>query len=137
MNDFADKNYNVIIEDWTEKHYCKLLEKKYKNHWDVTIKSIVNVLSKFDNLEGVVDGLEYIFSIDNYKVYKYYFKIAGQNKSAKDGGGRCILSVCKQELQINLLLIYTKDHIDEKNETIWWKRKIKNNYDFCKDIFLQ
>ncbi len=43
-------NYSVKIEDFAQKHFIKGFEKKYNNHWDVTLKAIIFGLERIDAL---------------------------------------------------------------------------------------
>ena len=131
-----DTNYKVEIEDFVKNHYSKYLEKKYKNYWYETMDSVIQILSRFDISESKINGLDCITEINKLYIYKYPIKIAGNKESAKTGGCRCILSVNKEIKIIKILLIYTKDDIVGNNETLWFKKMIRNNYEDYKNINL-
>lgn len=123
---FINQKYSVSFHEYSEKHYIKEFEKKYKTHWDSTRKAIVSSLERIANLDGT-NSLDFI-CISNQKTIlaKFDFKVAKTNVSPKSSGNRCILEVCNEDLGVKVLLVYCKDHIDRKinQETLWWKEHV-------------
>ncbi|MCF7795365.1 hypothetical protein K9M50_03335 [Patescibacteria group bacterium] len=117
--------YIVKIEKFAENHYIKKFSKKYKNYWEVTLKGLILELERFNELYD--DNL--ISSYNNILIYKMYFRVAGTNFSRKSSGNRYIFSLDKNINEIKILLVYHKNDIGAKNETVAWKKLIKNNYD--------
>jgi hypothetical protein len=120
--------YNVKIEKFSESHYIKKFSKKYKNFWEITLKGILLELERFNNFEKK-DGFELISYCHNIFIYKVYFRIAGTKSSKKSSGNRYIISLDKNINEIKILLIYNKNDIKNKNETVVWKKIIRDNYD--------
>lgn len=66
-------------------------------------------------------------------IYKVEFKILA-NESAKTSGNRCVVAIDKNKCQARVLLVYSKNDIEGKNETVWWKTKIKRNFSDLKNL---
>lgn len=126
--------YTVTIEKFAENHYIKNFKKKYKNHWDVTLKGIEEMLQRLDNIMET-SIVEEISCFGDLAILKMEFRVAGTSYSKKASGNRCILSLNKTIKEIKILLLYHKSDIGNKNETVTWKKMIRDNYntyDFCK-----
>src|SRR5690348_13260552 len=107
---FIDAKYSVVFDDYTEKHYIRDFEKKYKGRWDATRESIEQALERIARLSGT-NTVDLICpsNRDTFLV-KFEFKIAKTNVSAKASGNRCILEVCNKKMEVRVLLVYCKDH---------------------------
>jgi len=123
-------NYVVIVEKFAERHFIKKFQKKYKKFWDITWQGIKEELKRFDELIKT-DIIEEIIVVENISICKSEFRVAGTKYSRKKSGNRCIMSVNKKTREINILLVYHKNHLGSHNETAVWKKVIKDNYDFC------
>ncbi len=126
--------YNVKIEKFAESHYIKRFSKKYKSFWDFTIKGILSELERFDEFVKT-DHINLISCCDDITILKANFRIASTKYSRKASGNRYILSLDKRKKVIKILLMYHKDDIGDKNETVAWKKIIRDNYnayDFLK-----
>jgi len=127
-------NYNVKIERFAENHYIKNFKKKYKTHWNTTIRGLEAMLQRLDNIMGT-SIIEEINCFNGLSVLKMEFRVDGTSLSRKASGNRCILSLNKKAKEIKILLVYHKSDIGDKNETATWKKIIRDNYsdyDFCK-----
>ncbi len=120
-------SYTVKIEEFAQNHYIKFFSKKYKNFWDVTIKSIVLELEHFDEFLKT-DHIDLISCCESITVFKSDFRVAGTKFSRKASGNRYIVSLDKNKNELRILLIYHKNNIGDKNETATWKKIIKDNY---------
>jgi hypothetical protein len=120
--------YNIKIEHFAESHYIKRFSKKYKSFWDFTIKGIISELERFDEFIKT-DHIDLISRCDNITILKADFRIAGTKFSRKASGNRYIISLDKNKNEIKILLIYHKNDIGDKNETLTWKKIIRANYD--------
>lgn len=123
---FIDKKYSVVFDEYAEKFYIKDFAKKHKAHWDVTRLSISETLERIAKLSGTsVIDMVCPTDKDTFLV-KFDFKVAKTNVSPKTSGNRCILEVCNNKLEVRVLLVYCKDHIDrkDKQETLWWKEHV-------------
>ena len=129
-----DQNYAVKFDEYSLRHYEKDFIKKYKSNWNKTKKSIEDVCKRIDNM------LEYnkadlIKSVDNYKLVKLDFSVTGTKISPKNSGNRCILVIDEKTRQATILLIYSKNHISEPNETVKWKIIVRDNFLQYAEIF--
>lgn len=123
-----ESNYFVKIEAFAEKHFIKSFEKKYKKHWDFTLRAITFELERIDNLLQT-DKAEVMIDSDNVKIVKTRFKLAGSRESTKTSGNRCIVAWHKKDKFVSILLVYNKTDLSSSNkETGEWKKLIKNNY---------
>jgi hypothetical protein len=130
-----ESNYSVRIEDFAEKHFIKSFEKKYKNHWDITLRAVIFELERIDNLL-LTDRAEIITDADTIKIIKTKFRIVNSKESAKTSGNRCIVAWHKKDKFVNILLVYGKTDLSSSNkETDEWKKIIKNYYPQYKHLF--
>jgi hypothetical protein len=121
-------SYTVKIEKFAESHYIKRFSKKYKSFWDFTIKGIISELERFDEFMKT-DHIDLISCSSSITILKAGFRVASTKFSRKASGNRYIVSLDKQKNEIKILLIYHKNDIGDKNETLAWKKIIKDNYD--------
>jgi hypothetical protein len=130
---FINHKYSVIFDEYTEKHFIKDFEKKYKNAWIITKLSITDSLERIYNLSET--ALVDVICPSNCQTFlaKFDFKVANTKESAKTGGNRCILEICNKTLMVKVLLVYSKYHIgrSKNQETLWWKEKITDNFNLC------
>ncbi len=125
-------NYSVQIESFAERHYIKSFEKKYKAHWDVTLRAIIAELERIDILIGKTNIVEVITDKGDIKIYKTEFRVHGTQESRHKSGNRCIIAVHKTMCVIKILLLYCKTDLGSNNETSEWKKLIKENYpEYC------
>lgn len=120
-------SYNVIFEQFAERHFIKSFKKKYKNAWDSTLIALRFEFGNFDLLfqksiaEKIIDS-------PAVSICKTEFKIAGTNVSRHASGNRCIVAIQKQTNTVHVLLVYHKNDIGGNNETATWKNIIRENY---------
>ena len=126
-------NHEVVFEPFTERHFIKTFAKKYKNAWQFTFEALLQEFRFFDELflkntaETIIDSLE-------VKIYKTEFKISGTQESRHGSGNRCIVALHKNTNKVCVLLVYHKNDLGGGNETVSWKRVIKENYPEYSDI---
>jgi hypothetical protein len=129
----STNDYKVIIEPFTERHFIKSFEKKYKNAWNITLNVIKTEFEKVDLL-FIKSVAETIISHGDIRICKTEFKIAGTNESRHGSGNRCIIAIDTKKLEVHLLLIYNKTNLHSTNETAEWRKNIKDNYPEYKNI---
>ena len=127
-------NYRVKFEPFTERHYVKNFQKKYKDKWLATKRTIIAVCERIDNM------LRYnradLISISGfYKLVKLDFAVEGTRISPKASGNRCILFVDEDTRAVKILLVYSKNEISSPSETQKWKNIIKDTYGEIAGIF--
>ena len=127
-------NYSVQIEEFSQKHFIKSFEKKYKSHWDVTLRAIVSSLERIDMLL-LTDKAETICDVGDIKIVKTKFRVAGTKESAKTSGNRCIVAWHEKKQSVSVLLVYSKTDLRSHNETADWQKIIKDNYSEYKHLF--
>lgn len=128
-----DGNYSVRIEQFAQRHFIKGFEKKYKSHWDITLRAIIAELERIDTLL-LTDRAETICDVDGVKIIKTKFKIVKSKESAKASGNRCIVAWYPDRQYVSVLLVYGKPDLSGNNETASWKRIMKDNYPDLRDI---
>jgi len=121
------ENYSVIIEPFAERHYIKNFGKKYHRAWDITLKALISQFERIDMLLQK-DVVEIIVSSNDVKIIKSEFSVAGTHQSPKGSGNRCILAVNEAHKKVYVLLVYHKNDLGHGNETVEWKKIIKDNY---------
>jgi len=119
-------NYRVSFEEFTERHYRKKFRKEYKDKWDSTEGIIVSICERIDNML-VYNRADLISTVNCYKLVKLDFAVEGTRMSPKSSGNRCILFINEDAREVRILLVYSKDEVTQSNETIWWKRIVKND----------
>lgn len=120
-------NYLVVIEEFAKRHYIKSFEKKYKNAWEITLRSIIVEFEHIDRF-FLTDKADPITDIDGITIAKTDFKVAGTKESAKSSGNRCIILVDEKLKSVSVLLVYSKTDLPSTNETAEWKKIILKNY---------
>jgi hypothetical protein len=127
------KNYSVKIEKYAESCYVKKFQKKYRNAWSVTLKALIFELERIDNLLKTEKAKTIVHS-DKLRIVKVDFSVAGTNVSAKASGNRMVVIINESEMTVDILLVYSKSDVSMKDETTWWKGKIRDNYIEYKNI---
>lgn len=130
----APQKYNVIFEDFTKRHYIKNFEKKYKTKWQRTKEDIIFVCEHIENML-LKNRADLISEAGNYRLVKLDFAIFGIKVSPKASGNRCILEIDDEISVVRILLVYSKNDINTRNETQEWKRIIKDHYPEIKEKF--
>lgn len=120
-------SYTVIFESFAERHFVKFFAKKYKGAWDITFKSIREEFAQIDLL-FLKNTAETIVDLDDVKICKTEFKIAGTQESRHGSGNRCIVAIHKNTNKVCVLLVYHKNDLGGGNETTAWKNLVKENY---------
>ena len=128
------KEYEVVFEPFTERHYIRLFAKKYKNAWDTTL-GFLSAEFRFIDALFLKNKAETIFDSKEIKICKTEFKIAGTQQSRHGSGNRCIIAVHKDKKVVKVLLVYGKTDVKGPRETNWWHGVIKNNYPDYSDCF--
>lgn len=121
-------NYEVIIEAFAERHFIKTFAKKYKRAWDFTLSAIIREFQSFDVIleKSIVE--EITDRNADIVICKTEFKISGTEESRHSSGNRCIVTKHKNTNKVCVLLVYHKNDLGGGNETVNWKRTIKENY---------
>ena len=135
----STNEYSVFIEKFAESHFCRVFEKKCRGkQWEITIKAIKEMLARYDNLvvgnKSNSSKLDIICQCGEYVIIKLDFSIAGSNVSAKSSGNRVVAAVDLKQKLIKILLVYSKNDIDQPNETVKWKRMVAENYNEFKEL---
>ena len=126
--------YSVNIEKYAERHFIKSFEKKYRRAWDITINTLIREFQSFDVLLSRSIA-EIVTETSSIKICKVEFKIAGTNKSRRGSGNRCIVAIHKDISLVKVLLVYHKNDLGGRNETVKWKQIVKNNYpNYCESL---
>jgi len=76
-----------------------------------------------------------IASVDQYKLVKLDFAVAGTRISPKASGNRCIILINEDTRHVDILLAYSKNDIGPPNETQKWKIVVNDNYEDAASIF--
>ncbi len=127
-------SYEVTFESFTERHYIRTFAKKYRGAWDITQRIITEEFRQIDLL-FLKNTAETITDSGNIKICKTEFKIAGTKESRHGSGNRCIVAIHKGISKVCVLLVYHKNDLGGHNETVEWKKVIKENYSEYKDLF--
>jgi len=128
-------NYGVEFETFTERHYIKAFEKKYKSHWDKTRSDIIEVCKRIDMMLQLKRA-DLIAENGSHKLVKLDFAVEGTKVSPKASGNRCILHIDEELHVVRVLLVYSKNDISDPNETVKWKTTIKHQYSDVGTLFV-
>lgn len=128
------QNYSCSWRKFAERHYAKVFSKKYKAAWLTTRDNLIAVCMRIDRMLELSKA-DLIASIDQYKLVKLDFAVAGTRISPKASGNRCIILINEDTRHVDILLAYSKNDISPPNETQKWKIVINDNYDDVARIF--
>ncbi len=126
--------FKVSFHPFSERHFCKTFKKKYKSHWLVTRDAIADSLNRLYGLQERTE-LEPIQCKSPYFICKFEFKVAKSNVSPHASGNRCIIFVNTETIEVEILLVYSKNEIGPPNETQKWKGIIKEHFPEYWNIF--
>ena len=127
------RNYQVSFSDFSERHYVRNFAKKHKSNWARTSATIVDLCQRIDNL--LASGrqqVDLIKAVSDHKLVKLDFAIHGSRKSPKGSGNRAILWVNESDRKVTILMVYSKNDVKGKKETVWWQKQIRDN---CSDVY--
>ena len=116
--------YEVVINTSAEKRYIKKLKKRHKNAWSITQKALISVIERFE-ASILTSRVEVLNAVEDHRLVKVYFTIAGSRKSAKASGHRCIVYLDEEAHKAQILLVYSKNEIGSPNETAKVRQQIK------------
>ena len=132
-----DIDFKVEFSSFADKHFCKNFLKKFKSKaWSETYQSIIDILKRSFSFQQtkLIDNIKFSQEED-LGIFKLDFRVAGTNTSPKTSGNRVIFSLCNKSGNINILLVYGKNHCAKnKSETQWILENIKNNFPEYKNI---
>lgn len=122
------QNFEVLVEEFAERHFIKQFRKKYRNAWETTERALIAELQRVDNVLGNNDYINIIKNNCEFSLVKLYFKIAGTTESKKTSGDRAIVFINIKTKICRVLMVYSKNDISPPNETQKWLTIVKNNY---------
>lgn len=128
------QNYSCSWREFAERHYAKVFSKKYKGAWLTTRDDLIAVCMRIDRMLELSKA-DLIASIDQYKLVKLDFAVAGTRISPKASGNRCIILINEDTRHVDILLAYSKNDIGPPNETQKWKIIVNDNYEDVGSIF--
>src|SRR3989344_1269301 len=122
------KEYEVIFEPFTERHFIRTFAKKYKGAWDTTFGFLAAEFKFIDAL-FFKNTAEYITDKNaDIVICKTEFKISGTQISRHASGNRCIVAIHKKSNQVKVLLVYYKTDLGGGSEMGNWTKLVKENY---------
>jgi hypothetical protein len=121
-------NYRVTIEPFADRHYIRTFAKKYKKAWGFTLSALIRECQNFDVILEKTIAEEITDRNADVVICKTEFKISGTNDSRHGSGNRCIVAQHKSTREVSILLVYHKNDLGGGNETVQWKKAIKENY---------
>lgn len=127
-------NYRVEFENFAGGHFVKKFQKKYKDKWIATERTIIAVCERIDNMIRY-NRADLISESGGYKLVKLDFAVEGTRLSPKTSGNRCILFINEDTRLVKILLVYSKNEISTPNETQKWKSVIKKEFSEVSEIF--
>jgi hypothetical protein len=119
--------YQVDIGECAERYYIKNFSKKYQKAWDVTLEALIESVRRLDTLV-LTDKAETIVDAGGIRIFKIYFRIHKSKDSALKSGCRAIVATDEGTKRAYILIVYHKSDIAEKNETVTWKKLVKELY---------
>lgn len=127
--------YNVIIQEYTKRHFIKWFQKKYSWWWQKTLETICFMLERADWLRGT-DSAEIIYTSGRKHIIKGNFSVVWTKESPKASGNRYIAFVDDEICICEVLLVYSKNDVVGNHETTWWKWLIEQNFPEIMKFFL-
>jgi hypothetical protein len=128
--------YTVTLDEYTERHFIKNFKKKYSDRaWQFTETALKAVCVNFEETVQL-DLCDTISHLENLRLCKLDFAVAGTGKSPKSSANRCILVANVEKHTVHIVLIYHKsDIVKSGNETVAWKQIVKENFPEYRDLF--
>ena len=126
--------YNVVVEEFAERHFIKFFAKKYKSQWMKTLDNIIFICEHIENVLKTKRA-DLISASGDYRLVKLDFAIFGLKVSPKKSGNRCIMMVDDKMRTVRILLIYAKTDLPSKNETQEWKNLVRSEFKDIAEIF--
>lgn len=123
-----EKIFPVYFHEYAERHFLKRFRKDYKGkQWQITEDSIRQDLSRISN--GVSDlqktqQIDELWHGDNIWVFKYDFRIAKTNVSAKASGNRVVGVIDNKASQIHIVAVYGKTDLPKNVSETQYIRNI-------------
>lgn len=126
--------YRMEFDDFTERHFGKKFEKKYRDRWRETKDDIVRFCERIEKTINT-NRMRLISSQGRYRLVKMYFTVLGTKLSPKAAGNRCILVVDDEKKTVRVLLVYSKGDLKSTHETAGWKMVIREQFPEIGEIF--
>ena len=125
--------FRVEFNTYSERNFLKKLKKKYPDKvWEVTIDSIIQDLSRIRTADSDLQKTQQVDELwhkDDFWIFKYDFRIAGTNSSAKKSGNRIVAFLNLSKNIIDIILIYDKNYLPKnKKETVFIAEVIKKEF---------
>lgn len=128
--------YRVVFEDFTERHFIKNFQKKYRSQWSRTEDYIIFMCEHITNMLRT-HRADLISAANGYRLVKLDFAIFGLKISPKASGNRCILLLDDNMRYVRILLVYSKNDLPVRHETQAWKSLLKSAFpDFATNFNL-
>lgn len=127
-------NYNVLFDEYSERHFMKRFAKEHGRSWDKTKLDIVAVCEHIDTML-LYKRVDPIKEVGGNKLVKLDFAVEGTRVSPKASGNRCILWVNEDEKTVRVMLVYGKGDVCSKHETVWWKQEICRGINQAGEVF--
>ena len=125
----------VKITEIAEKKYIKKLQKKHKKNWKPTLDSLIEILQKIKEARKSALFHKMHASKDaSCQLYKVYFRIHKSDVGPKQSGHRCIVYFDEDKNHVQILLVYSKQEIDDRSE-MKIKQHIQNNAPAIYDLY--
>lgn len=124
-----DLIFQVEFADASLSFYEKDFARKYRKAWIKTKQMIRIVLEKAHAFQftSKIDFLKPLGG--NVGLYKLDFAVAGTQLSPKSSGNRVVFSLSNKDQLIQVLLIYSKNHLPKnKPETQWIFEMVQEKY---------
>lgn len=124
--------YRVEFSTFSQRHYVKDFAKRYKSNWAKTRVDIVDICARIDRMLALGrQQAALIKAAGDHKLVKLAFAVEGTGKSPKNSGHRAIILVDEAKRRVIVLMVYGKDHIRGKQETVWWQKEVRKG---CQDF---
>ena len=116
--------FTISYSEYAKKHFLKDFEKKYKGkQWEKTELSFFEDLKRLRVINNTTQQSNQIDQLKHngeYWLFKYDFRIAQTNESAKASGNRIIGFIDNKSNRMEILLIYNKNDLPKnKSETAY------------------
>ncbi len=124
------KLFQVYFTDYAVRHFLKDFRKKYKGkQWQLTEAAILDDLSHLAH--GSYDlqktqQVDELFQADEFWVFKYDFRIAKTNVSAKASGNRLIGVINAKMNRIDIAVIYCKTNLPKNASETQFIKSVVN-----------
>jgi hypothetical protein len=124
-------DYRVCFAPYSERHFIKRFEKKYRKNWELTRQALIEQFKRIEALllNGRTNTPIHESADRQHWIVKHPFAVVGLHQSPQGSGNRAIVHVDREAKTVHVLLVYHKTDLGSApgGETAAWEKHIREN----------